>query len=337
MDSLAAAYAAVGNFKSAIETQRKAIQKLMLANKTEEVRKYLSRLKTYQSQQALLIDYTALPKPATAQNASVASTAPADKSPDVSAETPDTVTAAKAPPPTTAASPGKGGESPSAPGISAKPIVPVKTQTPKTTAKQSEPAVKESLAAPLGPAAAVESVVPAKTQTAATNADLPKAAATKPPVTTIKHLPYTIQVSAFRDPQRSIQVARKLNTKGDPAYTSPVELSGKGKWHRVYIGNYNTLAEAKTAANDLKRRKFRYVNITKKPYTVQVGKPTLPNEARKLRSQLQAKGYFSYTLPTANDPKRVRVLIGAFENKKSATDLARQLTVDGFSPTISLK
>ncbi len=76
MDTLAAAYAAAGNFESAIETQRKAIQKLMLANKTEEVRKYLSRLKSYQSQQALLIDYTALPKPATAQNASASSAAP---------------------------------------------------------------------------------------------------------------------------------------------------------------------------------------------------------------------------------------------------------------------
>jgi tetratricopeptide (TPR) repeat protein len=301
MDTLAAAYAAAGNFESATEIQRKAIQKLMLANKTEEVRKYLSRLKNYQSQQALLIDYTALPKPATAQNASASSAASDEKTPDVSTDTPNTVTAVKAPQPTTAASPEKRADKPSAPVTTAKPVAPTKTQTPATIAKRSKPAAMKHSAA------------------------------------TIKPLPYTIQVSAFRDRQRSIQVARKLNTNGDPAYTCPVNISGKGKWYRVYIGNYKTLVEAKTAANDLKQRKFRYVNITKKPYTVQIGKPILPNNARHLRSQLQAKGYFSYTLPTANDPSRVRVLIGAFKSKKTATDLARQLTADGFSPTIALK
>jgi cell division protein FtsN len=132
-------------------------------------------------------------------------------------------------------------------------------------------------------------------------------------------------------------VASNLNTKGDPAFTCPVDISGKGKWYRVYIGNYKSLADAKTAANDLKRRKFRYVNITKKPYTVQVGEPIPRNEARKLKSDLQAKGYFSYSLPAANSPNRVRILIGAFENKNAATDLARQLTADGFSPAIALK
>ncbi|MGD9060621.1 MAG: tetratricopeptide repeat protein [Desulfobacterales bacterium] len=337
MDTLAAAYAAAGDFQSAIETQRKAIQKLMLANKTEEVRIYLSRLKNYQSQQALLIDYTALPKPATAQNASASSAASDEKTPDVSTDTPNTVTAVKAPQPTTAASPEKGGETPSAPVTSAKPIVPVKTQTPKTTAKRSEPAVKESLAAPTGPAAAAKSVVPAKTQTAATNARLSKAAATKPPVATIKHLPYTIQVSAFRDPQRSIQVARKLNTKGDPAYTSPVNISGKGKWYRVYIGNYKDLADAKIAANDLKRRKFRYVNITKKPYAIQVGSVIPKNAVAKLETQLLSKGYCSYHLPAKANPNRIRVLIGAFENKQAATDLSTRLKKDGFDPKIVLR
>jgi cell division septation protein DedD len=285
----------------------------------------------------LLIDYTALPKPATAQNASASSVVPDEKTPDVSTDTPNTVTAVKVPQPTTTASPEKPADTPSAPVTSAKPVAPAKMQTPNTTAKRSEPPVKKSPVAPSVPAGAAKSVAPAKTQTAATNAELSKAAATKPPVATIKPLPYTIQVSAFRDPQRSIQVARKLNTKGDPAFTCPVDISGKGKWHRVYIGNYKTFADAKAAANDLKRRKFRYVNISKKPYTIQIGTAIPANEAQNLKSHLKAKGYFSYSLPAANDPNRIRILIGAFENIETAKGLARQLTADGFSPHIALK
>jgi cell division septation protein DedD len=153
----------------------------------------------------------------------------------------------------------------------------------------------------------------------------------------VKPLPYTIQISSFRDPQQSFQVARKLNTNGDPAFTSPVDISGKGKWHRVYIGNYKTRAEAEAVAADLKRRKFRYVNISKKPYTVQIGAAVSRSEARILESRLQERGYFNYSLPAKTDPNRIRILIGAFENKTAATALVQQLTADGFSPTIELK
>ncbi len=132
-------------------------------------------------------------------------------------------------------------------------------------------------------------------------------------------------------------MARKLITGGDPAFTSPVDLSEKGKWYRVYIGNYKTLAEAKIAAADLKTRKFRYVNITKKPYTVQVGLAGSKNEAQKLKARLETNGYLAYSLPTANDPNRVRVLIGAFESKKTAANLSMQLKKDGFNPTIGLR
>ena len=128
-----------------------------------------------------------------------------------------------------------------------------------------------------------------------------------------------------------------MNSGGDPAYTSPVDISGKGKWYRVYIGNYSTLAEAENAAKKLKRRKFRYVNISKKPYTVQVGGAVPKDIASNVQSSLQTKGYFSYRLPATAHPNRFRILIGAFDNEKAATDLVRQLKADGFSPGIALK
>jgi cell division septation protein DedD len=149
-----------------------------------------------------------------------------------------------------------------------------------------------------------------------------------------KPLPYTIQVSAFRDLQKSNQVVRKLLTKGDRAFTCPVQISGKGKWHRVYIGYYNTREEAKVAAAGLKKRSFRYVRIAKKPYAVQVGLVGSEKEAQELKSRLQAKGYLAYSLPAGTEQSLTRILIGAYESKEAAAILTNQLQNDGFNAKI---
>jgi len=59
LDTLAAAYAAVGNFDAAVDTQKKAIQKLLLTDRNSEVPKYLPHLNAYKSKQSLLINYAA--------------------------------------------------------------------------------------------------------------------------------------------------------------------------------------------------------------------------------------------------------------------------------------
>ena len=153
----------------------------------------------------------------------------------------------------------------------------------------------------------------------------------------IKPSPYTIQVSAYRNPQTSNQVAKKLINNGDPAFTCPVDISGKGKWYRVFIGNYTNLAEAKVAASNLKKRRFNYVHIARKPYTVQVGLPVTDSEARKLKSRLESRGYLAYSLPVVSGNNQTRILIGAYETREAAENLAAQLKKDGFDPQISLR
>jgi len=267
LDTLAAAYAAVGNFDAAVDTQKKAIQKLLLTDRNSEVPKYLPHLNAYKSKQSLLINYAAGSKTAGPPDIKVSVKKQTKEKPLPPATSPKVVTASK----------------------------------PKTKK----------------PAAA------------------PKTKKTSRP--TVKPLPYTIQVSAYRDPQISNQVARKLITSGDPAFTSPVDLSQKGKWYRVYIGNYTTLAEAKIAATGLKNRKFRYVHIAKKPYTVQVGLPASKSEAQKLKSRLKTKGYLAYSLPAVSGQNQTRILIGAYESQAAAASLAKQLKKDGFDPKIGLR
>ena len=71
LDTLAAAYAAVGNYESAIDTQKKAVQKLLVANQTSEVPRYMTHLNAYRSQQSLLINYAAAHKHSKTDNLKV--------------------------------------------------------------------------------------------------------------------------------------------------------------------------------------------------------------------------------------------------------------------------
>ena len=326
LDTLAAAYAAVGNFDAAIDTQKKAIQKLLLADKNSEVHKYMPHLNAYKSKRSLLINYasrsntddskakgtkvslkqqTAKPSPPATSQKNLAASKPKTQKPAAASKPSPAVTAQKA---ATAAK-------------TQKPAAEPQTKKPAIAATKPSPAAKAQTASP----AAKPQKPPAAPYTKKT---------LKPPV---KPLPYTIQVSAYRDPQTSNRVARKLITSGDPAFTSPVDLSQKGKWYRVYIGNYTTLAEAKIAAAGLKNRKFRYVHIAKKPYTVQIGLPASKSEAQKLKSRLKTKGYLAYSLPAVSGQNQTRILIGAYESRAAAASIAKQLEKDGFDPKIGLR
>ncbi len=329
MDTLAAAHAATGNFDAAVDLQTKAIQQLMVENKTAEVPKYMAHLRSYRSRQALLIDYSARSAQAT-QKASLK--ARAKEAPAAPAEKTKIAGAANLPATPTAKQGGQAAPKQANPAASDKSQKPAAAKTPKpATATQDG---KKA-------ATTVKTAPPVKSSKTVTVAKTPKTTATPPtrktPAPAVKSLPYTIQVSSFRDPLQSMQVARKLSTGGDPAFTSPVDIAGKGKWYRVYIGNYKTLAEANTAATNLKQRKFRYVNVTRRPYTVQIGEAIAQSNARELQSRLQARGYFSYSLPAKTDPNRIRVLVGAFENGQAAASLNSQLKREGFYPRIVLR
>jgi cell division protein FtsN len=360
LDTLAAAYAAVGNFDAAVDTQKKAIQQLILADKPSEIPKYLPHLNAYKSGRSLLINYasktntddatgrgtkislkkqTSKPSPpATSQKVVAASRPKTQKPAEVNKLSPP-VTAQKA---ATAAKKQKPAAAPNTKkkvAAANKPSPPVTAQKATTAAKKQKPAAapntKKKVAAankPSPPVTAQKATTAAKKQKPAAAPNAKKTL--KPPV---KPVPYTIQVSAYRNPQTSNQVARKLITGGDPAFTSPVDLSEKGKWYRVYIGNYTTLAEAKIAAAGLKNRKFRYVQIAKKPYTIQVGLPASKSDAQKLKSRLKTKGYLAYSLPAVSGQNRTRILIGAYESQAAAANLAKQLKKDGFDPKIGLR
>ena len=243
MDTLAAAYAADGQFEEAIAAQKRAIQLLIQQERTAGLTPYIDRLNSYKSRQPLRIEYTDQTRPAKYEQSS------------------------------------------SSPG------------TIETS--MSSPAVAASDNKPLAGT-----------------------------------YPYTIQVSAYRDPAQSFQTATSLSDKGDPAFACPVNIPGKGDWNRVFIGAFQSLEEARESAADLKQRKFSYIQVTRKPYAVQVGLFDSRAAAQDIISRLRNKGYTGYSLPDSRVPAKIRVLIGAYENPDAAGQLAERLAADGFTPRI---
>ena len=164
--------------------------------------------------------------------------------------------------------------------------------------------------------------------------NMPPPAAPRKTAVFAEPYPYTIQVSAYRDPAPSVRAATTLANKGDPAFACPVHIPGKGDWNRVYIGSYRSRAEAQSAAVELKKRKFQYVHVTRKPYTVQVGLFDSAQAANEVITRLRTKGYITYSLPDRNRPDKTRILIGAYGTRDEAKRLFEQLAKQGFTSRI---
>ena len=169
---------------------------------------------------------------------------------------------------------------------------------------------------------------------AQTNPPKPSAAAPRKSSDNPGPLPYTIQVSAYRDLKKSLAVAARLKKNGDPAFTCPVLIPGKGQWNRVFVGFYQSLGDAKKAAARLKKRKFHYVQIARKPLAVQVGMANSYQEARELQARLRGKGYMAYSLLDRQGRQKTRVLLGAYGSESEAGQLIQQLQKDGFTTKV---
>lgn len=70
-----------------------------------------------------------------------------------------------------------------------------------------------------------------------------------------------IQVVATKDEGHAEKVVAKLKTLGYHAYRTIGDVPGKGTWHRVRVGGFKNVQEAKTAVNQLKDKRFSPIII----------------------------------------------------------------------------
>jgi len=146
--------------------------------------------------------------------------------------------------------------------------------------------------------------------------------------------PYTIQISSYREKEKSNRKAIELRKSGDMAFTSYAHIPGKGDWHRIFIGFYKSLSEAEKAGAALKKRNFLYADVRKMPYAVQAGSFDSDQELKKIEADLMAKGYIPHITPDRNDNSKSRLLIGAFKTEEKAEVVAQRLKEKGFNAKI---
>ena len=74
---------------------------------------------------------------------------------------------------------------------------------------------------------------------------------------------YTLQVGAFQDKEQAKKIANKLKKKGYPAYIVSSNMPVKGMWHRVRVGHFQDLKEAKKfgLTIEMKERLHTYVTF----------------------------------------------------------------------------
>lgn len=76
---------------------------------------------------------------------------------------------------------------------------------------------------------------------------------------------YTVQVASYRNRKDAIKIVRSLRKKGFESYLTTISFAEKGVWHRVRVGYFESIEEAKNLAKKLE-------NLGFKPYVTRVDK-----------------------------------------------------------------
>jgi cell division septation protein DedD len=75
---------------------------------------------------------------------------------------------------------------------------------------------------------------------------------------------YTVQVSSFRSMDQASELKDRLSKRGYTAYVQSVDLSDKGTWHRVRVGNYRDKDGAERVASDIRNRESLPAMVTRR-------------------------------------------------------------------------
>jgi cell division septation protein DedD len=70
---------------------------------------------------------------------------------------------------------------------------------------------------------------------------------------------FMVQVVSYRDKNKAKMLVKNIKALGYPARTEFTEIADKGKWHRVWMGEFSSRAEAQNAI-DVISKKFKGLN-----------------------------------------------------------------------------
>jgi len=146
--------------------------------------------------------------------------------------------------------------------------------------------------------------------------------------------PYTIQINAYSNKSKAIDIIRNFRIKGDPMYMSYIKMSSSEDSYGIFYGYYQSFDAVKKVAAQLKARHFRRVDILNMPYCIQLGIFSSSEKIEALETKLYKKGYASYRLFQRAGEELIQILIGAYKTKQGAQIFKDLLTSEGFDAKI---
>jgi len=138
---------------------------------------------------------------------------------------------------------------PASPAVTATPLPPSPPATPSAPAApgtKSAPKVLTAKDAPPKPAVAAPAAKAPKAKAGGTEPAPPVAG----PAASAN---FSIQVVSYNERVKANQLQKKLQGMGYKVEVSEMDISGKGKWYRVMVNNYQTRKEAEKAADNIKK------------------------------------------------------------------------------------
>ena len=155
---------------------------------------------------------------------------------------------------------------PPPPVQSVQPIQPAQTVQPQLQARPSQPPLTSKSS---GTEFAVEGK-PSSTKQQKVVPRRPEKKIPPPKVATSKAnipKPYSIQITAYPEKEKAVALAKRLREGKIPARVEEVSIKGKGRWHRVLLGNFKNRDEALKYFNDHKIGQLYPQSFIQKPAT----------------------------------------------------------------------
>lgn len=165
---------------------------------------------------------------------------------------------------------------------------------------------------------------------------------------------YAVQVQSFKRKDSAESAIKKLSEKGFSSFYRVAIVPGRGEWHRIYVGPYASMEEAKAAAARLNGGAFPSAFATRlgpnpnaafrtlssatsdareNPYAYQVRSFARLGEARRLADSLRAAGRKAFIGQTTGrkDETWYRVYVGAYSSPASAATARKAFSGDALS------
>ena len=138
--------------------------------------------------------------------------------------------------------------------------------------------------------------------------------------------PYVLVIGSFENTEKALTVIEKLQQNGTPYFTAWVTNQSGQKWYQIYNGWFTDKTSAATAAVAfLKKNRFDSILVRNAPFTLWVQPDTVHSTLESIKQPLDQMGIISYQIGN-------RLMVGAYkENTVADIFMTDLLTAAGLS------